>query len=138
MVPWEWKEEYELKIDKIDNHHKKFLDIINLLIKITEDRSCEEEISLIFFRLVYYVENYFIDEEIYFKEYNYSNLKQHKEEHNKFIQEIVKFQTQYQENDKTVCSRLLKYLQDWFNNHILDYDKEAAKMILEQENKTTT
>lgn len=131
MVPWEWKEEYELKIDKIDNHHKKFLDVINLLIKITENRSCEEEISLIFFRLVYYVENYFVDEEIYLKEYNSVNLKQHKEKHNKFIKEIVKFQREYQSNDKTVCSRLLIFLQNWFNDHILGYDREAVKLILD-------
>jgi len=132
MELWEWKEEYELKIDKIDNHHKKFLDIINLLINITENRSCEEEVSLIFFRLVYYVENYFIDEEIYLQEYNYENLKQHKEAHNKFINDIIEFQKQYQDKDKTVCARLLSYLQAWFNNHILGYDKEAVKVILKQ------
>ena len=131
MVLWEWKDEYELKIDKLDDHHKKFLDVINLLIKITENRSCEEEISLIFFRLVYYVENYFVDEEIYLKEYNSVNLKQHKEEHNKFIKEIVKFQREYQSNDKTVCSRLLIFLQNWFNDHILGYDREAVKLILD-------
>ena len=135
MVLWEWKDEYELKIDKLDEHHKKFLDVINLLIKITENRSCEEEISLIFFRLVYYVENYFVDEEIYLKEYNSANLKQHKEEHNKFIKEIVKFQKEYQDNDKTVCLRLLKYLQNWFKVHILDYDREAVKLILDESNK---
>ena len=135
MVPWEWKEEYELNIEKIDEHHKRFLEIINLLINVTENRSCEEEISLVFFRLIYYVENYFIDEEIYLKEYNCVNLKEHKEEHNRFVKEIVRFQQEYQQHDKTVCKRLLKYLQTWFNEHILGYDKVAAELILKNETK---
>ncbi len=140
MVTLEWNEDYELKIDKIDEHHKRFLEIINLLINVTENRSCEEEISLVFFRLIFYVENYFIDEEIILKEYNCTNLKEHKEEHNKFVKEIIKFQNEYQKHDKTVCKRLLNYLQSWFNEHILAYDRKAAELILKNEsiNKTNT
>ena len=133
MLNWEWKEEYELKIDKLDEHHKRYIEIINLLINVIENRSCEEEISLVFFRLIYYIENYFIDEELLLKEYNCDNLKEHKEEHNKFIKEIVKFQEGYQQEDKSVCKSLLKYLQSWFKEHILEYDREAAELILKND-----
>jgi len=131
----EWKEEFNLNLPKIDDHHKKFLDVINLLIKVTNERSCEEEINIVFFRLVYFVENYFVDEEIYFKEYGYENFKQHKEEHNKFIRQIIKFQEEYKEHDRTVCGRMLKYLSDWFDEHVLGYDKEAANYLLGMMNK---
>ena len=128
----EWKEEYNLNVEKIDDHHKKFLDVINLLIKVTNDRSCEEEISLVFFRLIYYVENYFVDEEILLKTYEYINFKQHKEEHNNFIAKIVKFQEEYKNRDRTVCQRMLKYLSEWFDEHILGYDKDASEYLLEK------
>ena len=128
----EWKEEYNLNLPKLDDHHKKFLDVINLLVRVTSERTCEEEISLVFFRLIYYVENYFVDEEICFKEYEYSNFKQHKEEHNKFIKQIIKFQEEYKNHDRTVCKRMLKFLSNWFDDHILGYDKDAANYLLEK------
>lgn len=128
----EWIEEYMVNLEKIDEHHKKFLDIINMLIKIKNERSCEEEISLVFFRLIYYVENYFIDEETYMKDHKYPGFKQHKEAHNNFIHGIIKFQEQYQTGDKTVCDRLYDYLQTWFNEHILGKDREAVAFLIEK------
>lgn len=77
----EWKDEYTVNLEKIYGHHKKFLDIINMLIKIKNDRSCEEEISLVFFRLIYYVENFFADEEFYMKKKKFPQFKPHREEH---------------------------------------------------------
>ncbi len=126
----EWKDEYHLNIDRIDEHRKKFLDIINMLIKVSNERSCEEEISLVFFRLIYFVENYFIEEESILKEHNYQKFKQHKEAHNIFIRDIIKLQDDYQNNDKKICVRLLDYLQNWFDKHILVVDKEAFKSSL--------
>lgn len=130
----DWQEGYTLNLPRIDEHHKKFLDVINLLIKVNNERTCEEEISLVFFRLIFYAENYFVDEEILFKEYGYSNFKQHKEEHNLFIKQVVTFQEEYKNNDRTVCKRMLIFLSEWFDKHILEYDKEAAKYLLEKMN----
>ncbi|MCF8372176.1 MAG: bacteriohemerythrin [Bacteroidales bacterium] len=128
----EWKEEYMVNLEKIDEYHQKFLDILNMLIKIKNERSCEEEISLVFFRLIYYMENYFIEEETYMKDYKYPGFKQHKEAHNNFIHEIIKFQELYQKADKTVCNRLFDYLQTWFDEHILGEDRKAAGFLIEK------
>ena len=128
----DWIEEYTVNIEKIDEHHKKFLDIINMLIKIKNDRSCEEEISLVFFRLIYYVENYFIDEETYMKKLKFPGFKPHREEHNTFIREIIKFQDLYQKGDRTICNDLYDCLQNWFDVHILGKDREAALFLIEK------
>ncbi|MEA3444768.1 MAG: hemerythrin family protein [Bacteroidota bacterium] len=125
-----WEEKYKLNQKKIDEHHKKFLDIINMLIKISNERSCEEEISLVFFRLIYYVDNFLIEEEIYLKENKYPKFKQHKEAHNTFIHEILKLQNEYQNRNKTICKSLLDFLQNWFDKHILETDKEAVGFII--------
>ena len=131
----EWKKEYTQNLEKLDDYHRKFMEIINMLIKIKEERSCEEEISLVFFRLIYYVENYFIEEENYLREYSYPEFKSHKEIHNDFIRGVIRFQEEYQNGDKTVCERLYTFLQEWFEGHILSDDQKAAEFILEQKEK---
>lgn len=127
----EWKEEYTMGMEIMDEHHKKFLDIINMLIKIKNERSCNEEISLVFFRLIYYIENYFVDEEVYIKKNKYPDRKLHKLAHNNFIREVISLQEQYQKGDTNICSKLYDSLTNWFNNHILVEDRKAVEFLKE-------
>jgi hemerythrin-like metal-binding protein len=127
---WAWTKEFEQGHELYDEHHKKFLEIINFSKKVIKERSCEEEISLVFFRLIYYVENCFIEEEIRLRENAYPVFKNHREEHNQFIKQIVDFQQKYKAGDSRICSKLLIFLQDWFDNHILMSDRSAAEFLL--------
>ncbi len=126
---WAWTEEFSFGNEIYDNHHKKFLDIINFSKRVIKERSCEEEISLVFFRLIYYVENYFMEEEIMLRENKYPDFKLHREEHYKFIKQIVDLQQKYKDGEKKICARLLLILEDWFNGHILNADKLAAEFL---------
>ena len=44
---------------------------------------------MIFHKLFFLSENYFIDEEIYFKRYNYPNYNEHKGSHKGFLEKIA-------------------------------------------------
>ena len=125
--PIEWKEEYNVNIGFIDDHHKEFLKILNEVRKAALEGACLETISKIFYSLVHYAEHYLIKEEIYFKEY--SNLSQHKEAHNLFIERIKKLQHDFQAGKDKICYELYVYLTDWFHTHILQYDKESLKFL---------
>jgi len=125
--PIEWKKEFNVNIGFIDDHHKKFLKILNQVREAALEEACLETISRIFYSLVHYAEHYLINEEIYFKEY--SNLSQHKEAHNQFIERIKKLQEDFEAGKEKICFELYTYLFNWFNNHILQYDKESLKFL---------
>lgn len=127
--PYIWKEEYTVNISIIDEQHKKFLDIINELKVIINTNSCTSKASKIFFQIAYHIDHYFIKEEIYFKDCKYPNFEQHKIDHNQFIDKIIKFQKDLENNKQNVCLDLYKYLEDWFDEHILKYDKEAVDFL---------
>jgi len=127
--PYLWKDEYTVNIIVIDEQHKKFLNIINELKVIINNGSCKEHVSKIFFQLAYLIDHYFIKEEIYFSDLKYPNFEQHKIEHNSFINRIIQFQKDVENNKPDLCIEIYNYLEIWFDEHILKYDKEAVEYL---------
>lgn len=127
--PYQWKEEYTVNISVIDEQHKKFLNIINELKVIINNGSCKERVSEIFFQLAYLIDHYFIKEEIYFSNLKYPNFDQHKIEHNSFIDRIIQFQKDLENKKPELCLEIYHYLENWFDEHILKYDKEAVEYL---------
>ena len=128
--PYKWKEKYAVNITVIDDQHKKLLEIINELKQIINNNLCEKKVSGVFFQLAYLIDHYFIKEEIYLNDLRYPNIEQHKIEHNKFIDRIIQFQKDVENNKPDLCLEIYKYLEDWFDDHILKYNKEAVEYLL--------
>ncbi|MCB2196838.1 MAG: bacteriohemerythrin [Bacteroidetes bacterium] len=127
--PYQWKEEYSVKISVIDDQHKKFLDIINELKIIINSGTCKEKVSQVFFQLAYLIDHYFIKEEIYFKDLKYPHFDQHKAQHNAFIERIIQFQKDVENNKPDLCLEIFQFLENWFDEHILKYDKDAVEYL---------
>jgi hemerythrin len=128
--PFTWKPEYNLNVSLIDDQHKKYVEILNLLREGILNKPGKEKISEIFFSLVHYAEHHLIQEEIYFKNYQYPNFAMHKEAHKNFIDRIIKFREDYEHGMDKVCEEMYGFLVDWFENHILKLDKEAFEFLL--------
>ena len=127
--PYKWKEEYTVNITIIDEQHKKFLGIINDLKAIVNNNQCKEKVSDIFFQLAYLIDYYFIKEEIYFNDLKYPKLEQHKSQHKLFIDRTIQFQKDLENNKPNLCLEIYNYLESWFDEHILKYDKEAVEYL---------
>jgi hemerythrin len=124
-----WKEDYNTGVNFIDEQHKYFLNIIRDLKAYIAEGVCMDSASRIFFRLVHYAEHYQIQEEIYFKDSRYPGAGEHQELHAAFIKRVIQFKTDYQKDVETTCQTMMEYLESWFNNHILKYDKEAIDYL---------
>jgi len=127
--PYKWKDEYTVNISIIDEQHKKFLEIINELKRIINENKCKEKVSDVFFQLAYLIDYYFIKEEIYFKDLEYPNIDQHKAEHKQFIDRTIQFQKDVENSKPNLCLEIYQYLENWFDEHILKYDKEAVEYL---------
>ncbi|MFC2080801.1 bacteriohemerythrin [Bacteroidota bacterium] len=124
-----WKEEYNTGVKFIDEQHRYFYNIMKDLNENLEEGVCKDSASKIFFSLVHYAEHYLIQEEINFKDYHFPNINEHKELHAAFIKRVIQFKTDYGRNIGHTCQTMMEYLVDWFNNHILKYDKEAIEYL---------
>ena len=124
-----WNEDYITGVNFIDEQHRYFFNIMNDLDEILDEGVCQDSASKIFFSLVHYAEHFLIQEEIYFKDYHFPGIKEHKELHAAFIKRVIRFKTDYSRDMKHTCQTMMEYLESWFDNHILKYDREAIDYL---------
>lgn len=127
-----WNEEYNTGVKFIDEQHQYFFNIISTLKENLSAGVCKESASRIFFSLAHYAEHYLIQEEIYFKDYHFPGIKEHKRLHKEFIRRVIQFQVDYEKDVAETCRTMLAYLEGWVDNHILKYDKEAVEYFREK------
>jgi hemerythrin len=116
----------------IDEQHQYFFNIVSTLKENLSAGVCKDTASQIFFSLAHYAEHFLIQEEIYFRDYGLPGIKDHKDIHKEFIRRITRFQVDYEKNLGETCRTMLVYLEQWFENHILKYDKKAIDYLKER------
>ena len=122
-----WKKEFELGIKSIDEQHKKLLELGNkindLLIYHDENDDNYDEIYEVIEALRAYTVYHFRTEEELFLKYNYSEYKEHKKEHDDFIQFLKTINPEdIDVNQKEFLKKLLAKIVQWVFKHIITTD----------------
>ena len=134
----EWKEEYSVNIEEIDNQHKRLFELLNELNSSMRIGQGRQVIDKIIKQLVSYTEYHFSIEEKYFKMFNYEFAEEHIREHQEFIEKIQKFQKEYEEGKLTVTLEVLEFLNNWIKHHILGNDKKYVPYLANKISKANS
>lgn len=141
MAYWRWNPSYSVGIAVIDNQHKRIIEYINELNKIstynTQDNK-HQVIKDVLFQLIDYTISHFSFEESLMEEAGYPLLKPHKKVHEAFIKRINFFKERF-ENGEDISKQLMMELQMWLINHIQHNDTdytEVVKYMLEKKKIT--
>ena len=116
-------------ISVIDIHHEKMLSVINELTDTVRNEECEMMLVDVFQKLLFYAENYFVEEEYLMQRFIYPEFGKHKNEHKNFVDELIKYQQLYSEGDACICKGLLEFLQTWYKKHIVNYDNTVVDFL---------
>ncbi len=127
-----WNEDYNTGVKFIDEQHRYFFNILTALKESISTGVSRGSASKIFFSLAHYAEHFLIQEEIYFKDYHLPGIREHKDLHKEFIRRVIQFQADYEKDLGETCRTMLVFLEEWFENHILGYDKEAIDYLKEK------
>jgi len=119
-----WTDLYSVGVGEIDEEHKHFFEIINMLYDAFIEKDQEEKIVEIVNELTNYTETHFKTEESFFAKFNYSDSADHISEHRYFIKQIEIFRSEVRVNPKALTPKIMFYLKDWLSNHILVSDKK--------------
>lgn len=133
----EWNEDkMAIGIELIDTQHKILLSIINKLFNSIESNLQHKELFNITAELIEYTRYHFFEEERLFTQVAYPKSDEHKEEHSKFIKEILslnkKLISDVTSKNKSIVESadyLYRYLTEWFISHILGIDREYSEYI---------
>ena len=120
----EWKSGYSVGVGEIDIEHKKMIAYINELEAVIENSNAQKQVVFVLNGLVSYTREHFAKEESYFKQFDYEHTDEHIAEHSELISDVEKLIYQFEVGDKLSPVGIIKFLSNWFVDHILGSDKK--------------
>ncbi|MDR0909312.1 MAG: bacteriohemerythrin [Spirochaetaceae bacterium] len=133
----QWEDRYSVGIPAIDEQHKKLIDLTNDLYDscIAGTDTAKRDFGKALHAAVDYVRVHFSFEEAMLKKANYPYLEWHKKQHGEFVQQILQDAKDFDDGQKFVPNKFVRFLRDWILSHIAMVDKSYSNFILKG-NKT--
>lgn len=124
----EWKKEYELGVDEIDEQHKELIQIINKYKTTISDKSLNSftEIGKIVVYLIDYTSSHFEAEEYLMLRIGYPDIEAHKKKHRELISKLRDILIKMKNKKAYTPIEFYYFLMAWLNNHILHDDKKIS------------
>ena len=127
-----WRDDYSVNIEKIDNQHKKLFDYINEIHEAMKARKTKEELGQIIDKLAGYTIEHFNTEEQLFAKYNFPDAQNHKFEHKVFIDKVENFKKDFEKGKLLLSLEIVNFLKDWLVNHINGTDQQYSDFLNEK------
>ena len=125
-----WKDSYRTGLEEVDYEHQELIQLINELHARLNDPDAPMTVPAFFGDLNRAITAHFALEERHMRDRHYDQLKEHKGEHERLLDEIREIMDAYEampEFDRTAF--LGKTLDDWFTIHFRTHDSRLHKSI---------
>ena len=118
----QWKQEYSVGIDAMDDEHREMMNLINdVYAKLASDPSAVQVDDCL--GVVYNtISMHFALEEKLMRENHYSEYEAHKDEHEELLDQLRDLMDDFHADPKSGGTRLASSLSDWFAGHFSTFD----------------
>lgn len=123
----EWKVDYSVGIDEIDQHHQVFFEYFRQLDKAIKSGCKWSDQFYLIQELREYARFHFATEEALMQMHGYTGVESHIATHKGFINTIESFERKSL-NSETI-REMAEFLRKWFVEHICGEDKRYANSI---------
>jgi hemerythrin len=135
----EWTEELSVGIEEIDVQHKILVGLVNRLYDETIVHKAELSVlDGILNELVEYTIIHFAVEESLFRIFDYPATEIHTKHHNELKEQVLDLQQKVKSGEVTVNTKLLLFLKNWLQHHILEEDKLYGPFLIQHGVKATS
>ena len=128
----EWKDEYSVGIDSIDQQHRKLVGLINQLATAVDYSTGKEFEQDALDELVDYTKTHFSYEEGLMETNGYPDFEAHKTQHREMIRKVEEVLAEYEKDPDTAMDNAKSYLQGWLINHINGTDKQYSSFLIDK------
>ena len=125
-----WNNDLSVKIDSIDEQHKKLIDLINEFYENIQKRSNHENISALILGMKDYTIKHFQEEEKYMQQLDYQDYTSHKREHDTFLSKVTTLEEKFNGGKLIISFEITGFLKDWLKNHIQGVDKKYSDFFI--------
>lgn len=128
----EWSGELSVGIEEIDAQHRVLVGLLNRIHEAIQQRHGTEVTRQIVDQLGEYTRIHFAVEESLMRILHYPEYEQHKDEHDKLIEQLNVLRCKLEEGKASVSYELAHFLKVWLTKHIMESDKHYSPYFLEQ------
>ena len=127
MALLQWKDYYSVGIEAVDHEHKELIELINRLDAALMAKGESLAASAFFGDLIRAISAHFALEERFMRERGYDQLPQHKEDHERLLDEILSLMDEFDRNEVSDRENLAMRLDAWFARHFETHDARLHK-----------
>jgi len=128
MALLKWDNNYSVSIDVIDAHHKKIIELLNILHDAILQKTEHEIMEKILEDLTACVEQNFPEEEELLRTAGYPHLEEHMESHRILAEGVWALLARYQEGEDLTYD-VMNFLTSWITEHIMQEDKRYESFL---------
>jgi hemerythrin len=125
----QWKEEYSVGIQVIDDDHKKLISLLNQFISAYDYAMSESYEKDALNNLIDYTKYHFSREEQLMKEHEFPGFEAHKALHVAMFSKVEYFVELYEKQGHNALQEISDFLSKWLINHINGTDKEYSQYL---------
>lgn len=123
MAFFDWSDELATGIQKIDEQHRKLIELVNGLHDALSRGKSREVLGGLLKDLAEYTDYHFKTEERAFARYAYVNAAAHKKSHDDLIDQLQDLMAKHAKGSLAVGVETLNFLIGWVKNHIMKEDR---------------
>jgi len=127
----EWKDEYSLGIDILDNQHRQFLELMDQAYTAFYKKESKEELGILLSDLKDYTYLHFSTEEKYFDLFHYELKDMHIEYHTKLKEQLAVLMKNFEIKGLDTVPALVDFLENWLVVHLEHEDKKYVRCFKE-------
>jgi hemerythrin len=124
-----WNDSYSVKVQRLDDEHKKLFDIINQLHEGMKAGRGKDVLQNVIDQLLRYTEQHFKSEEGLLQQAGYPELTTHMALHQQFVSKIKGFSKDFQSGAAAISVDMLEYLRNWLAQHIQGTDHQYSATL---------
>ena len=117
-----WEKRYSVGIEAVDHEHRELVDLVNRLYDEARERGSKIAVLGFFGDLFKAISAHFALEERLMRERGYDQLMQHKNDHERLLDEIRDIMEDYETTDLFDEQLLAQRLDAWFSRHFETHD----------------
>jgi len=117
-----WDDNFSVGDDKMDAHHKQFIDIINKYEKAYLEGNADDISLQIIEELLHYAILHFKEEELLMKSIDYPGLDSHVKHHRYLTHQLIEYRSKIKKHSPIVHLELLHFIKEWWDEHIMEID----------------
>jgi hemerythrin len=117
-----WEKRYSVGIEAVDHEHRELVELINRLHEQARAQGSKMAVLGFFGDLYKASSAHFALEERFMREKGYDQLRQHKGDHERLLDEIRDIMEDYEVNDIFEERQLAQRLDAWFSRHFESHD----------------